>query len=316
MSHICSTCLEAELSEMDKTSTFRDQFEDRWRGRLSFLLACGAKVTTGPDGNLNGIFNSLGIVELEKCFRQALFVADNPFAPGMMLSLALATEAPSAKEYERRKLTELREIIEELLLEVLERLPQTVQGFPGGAATCSLLFEPEITGSCSEASKGPLKMAFRNDNLTTTFCTRPLIMDFITHTFGAGLLNLRARTPSDKHAPQVASGVLKMVDPAVVARDPLVVDLQRNRMTLFPDAQFIIVGLVALPFTYYRVPLLRMCLDLVVFLILLAVYTLVVAHMYGKSLANPLDIALGFYVVVSVLHYMLRQPSQQGRSLR
>lgn len=301
MAQASAACLENELSELGLGTSSRASSRDRWPGRLSFLLACGAEIVTGKDGNLSSILGGFGVLELQTCFIRAISAVDNPFIPGMMLAVALVSAAPTAKENEKRKMSELQETIEELLLEVLERLPQAVAGFPGGAAACSYLFEPETTGATVSKVVGPLRRAFSKRRLITTFCTQPLVLDFITHTFGAGLLSLEARGRSDKQASGSHAGQLALntVDPAVVATTSLATELQQVRPTLLPGVQFILVGLVAMPFTYYRVPLLRMALDLVVYLVVLAVYTIVIANMYAKSLANRYEIALGFYVVVS-----------------
>lgn len=102
----------------------KDNCEGNWSGRLSFLLTCGAKVLPEADVIFEEISDSLGFDHLERCFKQAISVVDNPFIPGMMLVLSLAIEEPNANENERWKLNELWEMIG-----VLERLLQTVQGF-------------------------------------------------------------------------------------------------------------------------------------------------------------------------------------------
>lgn len=64
------------------------------------------------------------------CFL-AVTSAANPFIPGITLSAVLAEAAKHADEGERKTLIEIREGIDELLLEMFERLPQTVSGFDG-----------------------------------------------------------------------------------------------------------------------------------------------------------------------------------------
>jgi len=63
------------------------------------------------------------------CCLRAVTSAENPLIPGMKLSIGLGEAARQATEGERRTITGIKASVEELLLEILERLPRTVRGF-------------------------------------------------------------------------------------------------------------------------------------------------------------------------------------------
>lgn len=124
---------------------------------------------------------------LKTCFLETVAWSDNPFVPGMALSIAFAKAAGKAPEGERRKLLSLQERVDALLLEVLERLPQTVQGFDGGMTGCSAVFEPELSSDNARGFPGPLRMALQERQHIQTFCTQPLLMDFLSRRFTHGV---------------------------------------------------------------------------------------------------------------------------------
>lgn len=127
---------------------------------------------------------------LRACFLETVVSAKNPFVPGMTLSVGLGKAAPRAPEGERRKLLSLQREIDTLLLEVLDRLPQTVRAFHGGMAGCCRIFEPECSASRADESRGflgPLWMALQERHQVETFLTRPLLLDFLSRRFTHGL---------------------------------------------------------------------------------------------------------------------------------
>lgn len=134
---------------------------------------------------------------LKKCCLDAVTSAENPLVPGLVLSVTLADAEKSAPEGMRRKLKSLREVIDALLLEILERLPQTVLGFEEAMRGCSAVFEPEITEFCRSTGQhslnggfpGPLMMALQRRTQTEMFCTAPLVVDFLSRKFTRGLPN-------------------------------------------------------------------------------------------------------------------------------
>lgn len=127
---------------------------------------------------------------LKTCFLGAVVSASNPFIPGMHLSVSLAGAAEDAPEGERRNLIPVQQSVDDLLLEVLERLPQTVLGFNEHMRGCSAVFEPEGSKEHRKNRRGPLRMALKERQQMETFCTVPLVMDFIYRRFTRGLPGL------------------------------------------------------------------------------------------------------------------------------
>ncbi|CAM9247314.1 unnamed protein product [Scytosiphon promiscuus] len=127
---------------------------------------------------------------IRTCFLETVASVENPFVPGVTLSVALAKAANVAPEGERRKLLSLQQKLDSLLLEILERLPSTVEGFDGYMAGCSAVFEPEVPTGYSRGSPGPLRMMLQERGHMETFCTQPLIVDFLTRRFTHGLPDL------------------------------------------------------------------------------------------------------------------------------
>lgn len=81
--------------------------------------------------------------------------------------------------------------MDELLLEVLEHLPQTVRGFEGEMKACSAVFEPETVISSQKGTMGPLGVALQRRQQMDTYCTIPLVLDFMWRKFTKGLPSLR-----------------------------------------------------------------------------------------------------------------------------
>lgn len=81
--------------------------------------------------------------------------------------------------------------MDELLLEVLEHLPQTVRGFEGQMKACSAVFEPETVISGHKGILGPLRVALQKRQQMNTYCTVPLVLDFMWRKFTKGLPSAR-----------------------------------------------------------------------------------------------------------------------------
>lgn len=93
---------------------------------LSALLKHGI----WPTGRqLSQISHETGFEPAKKCFLDAVCLAVNPLLVGMILSLRLSEAAGSGKEGQRQKASRLQQEVENLVLEVFERLPKTVDGF-------------------------------------------------------------------------------------------------------------------------------------------------------------------------------------------
>ena len=75
-------------------------------------------------------------------------------------------------------------------------------------------------------------------------------------------------------------------------------DAQYLILTFLPGAQFIIAGLLAKPNVYYRVPAMRMAMDFVVYIMMLAFYSFcVLLHEDGPL--TTAEIFFASYVLVS-----------------
>lgn len=318
---------------------------------------------------------------LKTCFLRAVSSADNPFLPGMALSVALAEAGENAAEGERKKIVSLGKSIEALLLEILERLPQTVLGFENAMSGCSAMLEPDRTEHQKEFP-GPLSLALSRKLQTETFCTAPLVIDYLSRIFARGLPNWRdsdrilrdaeelryldrftqglpsrntvidflisnnlehlssesdyealrhlAMPPRQEESLFISDryrkGDLQQTETETTGRGstlhpgaqlatnaiPFQHFLQRRLQgaeheaaevgghdtTLFPGVQFIAAGLLAKPRTYYEVPVMRMVLDLAVYLGMLVFFSfLVLLHEDGTL--NWGEIVFSVHLVVS-----------------
>lgn len=284
---------------------------------LSSLMACSAQPTTTHLKELSRHYASGH--QFKGCCLQAITSATNPFIPGVILSMRLGETARQATEGERRTITDIQTSIDALLLEILERLPRTVRGFEdvfkdkGGMDLCTDMFQPQIVGPLEESNElgEPLKMILSDQHQLETFCGVPLVMDFLLNKFTLGLPDLMDTEGVLKNADQLkflaqretngkSDGLVlgdDTTDPPKVswflpaewkdvlqlcsdsgallqAAHPLVPSL-----TYFPGGQFIVAGVAGEPSKYYKVPAMRMVLDFVVYVgMVAAISTLVLFH--------------------------------------
>lgn len=245
--------------------------------------------------------------------------AANPFIPGMTLSVLLSKRAEVAREGEKRKLVLLQERLRGLLLEILERLPQRVRGFRGGAGECFAMFEPEGVAPNPKYLPGPLSVALQH---LEEFCAAPLVMDFLSFVFKKGL-------PDTRDVHNLRGNMLELgylADEDFVLKETFLNDPRRGTNgengslfqrafrdsnmflqgtgtvnacdTFLPGAQFIAAGVVAKPSVYYRVPAMRMVLDFLVYVGMLAWFcTFVLLHEEGALTWE--EIVFGVYLAVS-----------------
>lgn len=155
----------------------------------------------------------------------------NPLVTGSTLSLEFARDAKTASKGDRQYLLSLQQSVDNLLLDVLAQLPQTVRGFYGGMDGCSALLEAKLSkeGSSprdvspssvpgetstrssidkptpSATSTGqdkpdtdhdrenetPLQMMLGNRQKRQTFCTAPLVMEYVSRKFYLGLPTMK-----------------------------------------------------------------------------------------------------------------------------
>ena len=301
---------------------------------------------------------------LRACFLETVVRADNPFVPGMTLSVGLGRAAPRAPEGERRKLLSLQREIDDLLLEVLDRLPQTVRAFHGGMAGCCRVFEPECSASIADEGRGflgPLWMAVQERHQVETFLTRPLLLDFLSRRFTRGLPDpmdtknvLRDQVELESLAggraqyavygdnsggglehcgrgefqrrlederqlgcllldfhdkvatptPSLLLGRGKIVDtimsPCVFLQGANHRSFGLPGLSVSRGTQFVVAGLAASPDQYYRVPAMRLLLDLVMYLGMLAVFCVSVLFHSDGALTGG-EMLFAFYALVSAL---------------
>lgn len=213
------------------------------------------------------------------------------------------------------------------MLQVLERLPQTIGEFAGGVEGCAVVFEPETTGVREWHFAGPLRLALHERQFTETVCVAPLVFEYISHGFVSGLPDMQdskdilgpPRRSKDEHAGTPRNGQDHLYTYGMVADRSLGRLIQGMGLTaagadgclarrtgwerifsgtLLPGAQFVAVGVLTKPSTYYGVAAMRMALDFVVHLVMLVVYTLVVLEDDRGKLSTP-ERVLVFHVVVS-----------------
>ena len=234
--------------------------------------------------------------------------ASNPLVPGMNLSVPLAEAAEGAREGEQRRIISLQKRVDEYVLEVLERLPQTIQGFDEGITQCSALFEPEgpRNGLCGRP--GPLTVAFERRQQMESLCAVPLVMDYLSRRFTNGLPDMRdsGRVLGDETAlsrladDDVGGLVLGYTQDSFLRYFLQGAKADTPSLTVLPGAQFIIAGLLAKPNIYYRVPAMRMAMDCVVYIMMLYFYSFwVLLHEDGPLSLG--EIFFSFYVLVSTI---------------
>lgn len=279
---------------------------------LSFLLRRSVRPSTADLARLSPVVDKA----FENWCLDTVVEADNPFVPGMTLSVLLAKRAEQASEGEQRKLQALRERMDALLLEVLERLPQTVRGFPGGIERCSALFEPEGSAQRPNWLPGPLNVALQAREQLEVFCKAPLVMDYLSLVFKVGLPDLRDthKLRTDRKELEYLAG--RSGEGLLLNQSQIVGETLGNGsflqgtnesfkdLTLLPGAQFIAAGMAAMPRSYYNVPAMRLVLEFVVYACMLAFFFAVVL-LYEEGAITWGEIMFGVYLAVSLREHFL-----------
>lgn len=285
---------------------------DRKSLALSMLLQHGAR----PDPeDLVLLSCTVESESLEDCFVQAVSAAGNPFIPSLNISFGLDVAIGMAPDMERKVLIQLRHGINRLLAETLRWLPQTVRDLPGGMAACNVLFEPElICMHCVDGTdgSGPLAAALKCTTRVVTFATKPLAMDYMLQKFTRGLPGLldsgRAVSMEVPRADRREEGkgqdsltAYALGSTLGVIMTSLGKNLSRDSLcglTLLPGAHFVVMGIVSVTNSYYKTPVMRMVFDLIVYVGVLALFTInVLCHDEGSIKGG--EIAFVVWVVVS-----------------
>lgn len=122
------------------------------------------------------------------CCLKAITSAINPLVPGMNLSLDLASAASEAPEGDQPRIREVQASVDALLLEIFERLPQTVRAVDGGIAACTAVLERSKARAGDRGGfTGPLGLMLAEKKQRETFCAEPLVMDYLSQKFSLGL---------------------------------------------------------------------------------------------------------------------------------
>lgn len=257
---------------------------------LSTLIASSARPSAGDLRDLSQRYESGE--QFKKCCLRAVTSAANPFIPGITLSIRLGEAAKLANEGEQRTIKDIQSSIDMLLLEIFERLPRTVGGFEklAGRGACARMLEPKLTGldasdDYKELRLGPLDMILTERQQLETFCKVPLIMDFLSREFRLGLPDLKldiANVLPGVRGQQEAADVYEgwnelsyVVYNGLVRRSTVhrlwdkafeKAHVNMLNLDLFPAADFIFQGVFTASAQHYRVPVMRMALDFVVYL--------------------------------------------------
>lgn len=184
----------------------------------------------------------------------------------------------------------------------------------GGMDLCTEMLEPQRKGPSKESNDlgGPLEMILSEQHQLETFCNVPLVMDFLLNKFTLGLPDLMDTEGVLRNADQLkflahrqsngkSDGLVlgeEATDPYEGPRVPWFLPAAEWKdagylcsdsgallqaahplvpsLTYFPGGQFIVAGVVGEPSKYYKVPVMRMMLDFVVYIAMVAAITTLV----------------------------------------
>lgn len=289
---------------------------------LSVLLQHSAKPKRA---DLILLARTVQMVKLDDCFFRGISSARNSFVPGLILSFALDDASDHALEMERKVLVHLLEEVDTLLSEVLRWLPRTVAGLAGGMEACACVMEPEMSDTRVAIGVGPLAVAVHCPQRIVTFATTPLGMDYMLQKFTRGLpgLNNGARVivlEIPRYDPREEGKWRESLTPLcdgswlgiilTVVGDALTGESLCG-LTLFPGIYFITTGIVSVPNSYYKVPVVRMALAVIVYAGMLALFTKeVVLHDDGR--VGTSEIVFAVYVAVSTMSGDIQKSTLTG----
>eukprot|EP00903_Cladosiphon_okamuranus_P011810 g11098.t1 len=326
---ILSTALPPEIMTEACTTSFAACVkEPHLLQNLSVLFAYGAEVSSM---DLVELARLVSLDQLKACFLDGLSLVDNPFPAGSHLSVAIENALDSASAAERRALSGLQETLDDVLVEVLERLPRAVAEFPGGVNGCAVIFEPEIAGTRGENYRGPVRLALSEKKWGQTFCASPLVFEYISHKFTAGLPDLKDTgnllgKAAGAHSGSPAEGRDFLYSTQMVANSVLGRMMQGSGLmewgsestrrprdwdrilggTLLPGAQFIAIGVLTRPKSYYKVPALRMLLDFCAHLLVLSLYTTVALRDHDVEVTVA-EMVLKFYILAELVQGFIQR---------
>ncbi|CAM9782826.1 unnamed protein product [Scytosiphon promiscuus] len=300
MDDVLSYCVERHTARPERGDNFKT---------LSSLMANSARPSVAALRRLS--LQDQSGNHFKKCCLRAVTSARNPFIPGITLSIRLGEAAEMAAEGEKRTIKDIQSSIESLLLKILERLPQTVSGFEdvAGKGACAQMLQPRLTGlDAADRSiglkGGPLEMILAEPRQLGIFGTVPLVMNFLSREFRLGLPDVKVdigsvlpgvrgqQTAEDVHEGWNDTAYMK--DNGLVLSSILhdwwykvSVDGGVDTVYFFHAADFILSSMIGAPTEYYRVPVMRMALDFVVYLgMVIALSYFVLFHSTAGTLGS------------------------------
>lgn len=284
---------------------------------LSFLLTNAAKPRAKDIRDL--VLMSDNWVLLKEAWLKNVACTDNPFIPGITLSLKLNEAAAVSFEGDQKKLLSFRENVDLLLLEILERLPKTVHGL-GGIEACAAVFEPEGL----PIRRTPLGIVLDDRGQMETICPDPLVMDYLFYRF-TGALKLLWAEDGIRRKSLISDllGLAREDDEDFI--NALETDNEGSRgvnmmpvnyewnlfmcfkypphfsqtsLAIYPEGQFIIVGCLAKPDIYYMVPAMRMLFEIISYLGFIALFSsAILPHEDGD--VTKWEIVFSLFLLVS-----------------
>lgn len=146
-------------------------------------------------------------------------------------------------------------------------------------------------GEGKRVDTGPLEMALQARHQLELFCTQPLVLDFLSRAFTRGLPGLDASEAATREADEVVLCRQRNTSVQVASvsggdgfensvgfSHKLLEVLEGSHqifgsLTLFPGTQFILAQMVARPAFCYSVPAIRMGVDMIVYVLMLVLFS-------------------------------------------
>ena len=160
---------------------------------------------------------------------------------------------------------------------------------------------------------GPLELALQARHQLELFCTQPLVLDFLSRSFTRGFPALDASEAGMQEADEVRLTRQRNVSVQAASGDDGEAEGISQEMlevlegphqafgslTLFPGVQFILAQLVARPAFCYSVPAVRMGVDLLVYVLMLCLFSNYV--LWYEGAVGPGEIIFFLYVLGAIL---------------
>ncbi|CAM9349916.1 unnamed protein product, partial [Hapterophycus canaliculatus] len=158
--------------------------------------------------------------------------------------------------------------------------------------------------------QGPLSVALTHRQQMETYCTTPLVLDYMAWKFTKGLPSLNDREGILLNNKSFTEPGQTLYGDGMIAEGRVLffgMALQRgygegtlSSITYLPGARFIIAGMLSRPHSYYKVPALRMVLDLATYLFIMAIFGLVILH-DNESFSDWAEVVFTLYILAAIL---------------